>query len=304
MIGKKMHPRKEVAPLRKHPRSSFPLNAGLKSLFVITLYLALSAPLVFGFEKSELVGNYELQGVMEVAGMLQLNGDQKYVANFIYGAAEWVEEGRWKIEGGQVVLTESRIRIQNMPIPSPFLPAGIRFRYEGGKLTAFSSGQTIVFLDPNKTPSHEQVSEPQCQPYKQSSVTIEEGSLLSVGETEVVISDPLLRLDFVVKRAWADKNIQALLAPVQLYKLIRKEIPGSDIICVRPIMSGEGRMRVRGRVLKIDSESLVIEMGHCYNFAVNNLTKSVLKTVREKKGQPIDLEIPYSAIISSGSCLN
>ena len=289
---------------KQRPQSLFPLNMRLKSFFAIVAFLVLPESVVFGLEKSMLIGNYELQGVMEVAGVLQLNNDQKYLAQFIYGAAEWIEEGRWKIEGDEVVLKESRIQKQNMPIPSPFLRAGTKFKYEDGKLTASESDRKIVFLDPNKTPSIGQMGEPQCRPYKEPSLMLGEGSLLSVGETEVVISDLMLHLDFVVKRAWADKNIPALLSPPKLYKLVQKEIPGSDIICARPIISGEGRMRVRGRVVKIDSESLVVEMGECFEFAAGSLPESVRKAAREKKGESIDVEIPYSAMISSGGCLH
>ena len=63
-------------------------------------------------------------------------------------------------------------------------------------------------------------------------------------------------------------------------------------------------MRVRGRVLKIDSESLVVEMGECFDFDVNGLPKSVIRAATENKGKAIDIEIPYSAMISSGGCLH
>lgn len=289
---------------KQRHQSLLRLNMKLKFPLAVAAFLVLTASAVFGLGKSGVVGNYELQNEMEIAGTLQLKEDQKYLAQFIYGAADWVEEGRWEIEGGEVVLMDSRIVKQNMPIPSPALRAGTKFRYEDGKLTAFYSDQKIVYLDPGKTPSHEQMSAPQCTPYKGSLLTLDEGSLLSVGETGVVISDPALHQDFVVKRAWADRNIPALLSPPQLYKLVRKEIPGADIICVRPVISGEGRMRVRGRVLKIDSESLVVEMGECFDFDVNGLPNSVIRAATENKGKAIDIEIPYSAMISSGGCLH
>ena len=290
--------------IHKQSRQSlFHLGMKLKSFLAILTFLALSTSFAFGLENSVLVGTYELNGVMEVAGMLQLNEDQKYLAQFIYGSADWTEAGLWKIEGDEVVLAESRILRQNMDIPSPVLPTGIRFTYGDGKLTAFLSGEKIIFMDPTKTPSVPQGNSFECKPYTGSSLMIEEGSLLSVGETEVIVSEIMMRKDFIVKRAWAEKNIPELLSPPQLYKRVKKEISASDIICLRPIISGEGRMRVRGLVVKIDSELLVVEMGYCFDFNVNRLPKPVLKAAREKKGQSIDVEIPYSAMISSGGCL-
>jgi hypothetical protein len=43
-------------------------------------------------------------------------------------------------------------------------------------------------------------------------------------------------------------------------------------------------------------------MGECFDFAVNGLPEPVLRAARENKGEPIDLEMPYSAMISAGSC--
>src|SRR5436190_434636 len=83
-------------------------------------------PPAFGLEAQQVVGEYELQGVMEMAGGLKLKADQKYSAMFSYGAADWEEAGSWKLEEGQIVLVDSQLKIKNPRIPWPFLPAGTR----------------------------------------------------------------------------------------------------------------------------------------------------------------------------------
>ena len=174
-------------------------------------------------ETQEFVGNYELTGVMEMAGLLTLKPDQKYAAGFTYGAADWVEEGSWKPEGDGVVLSGSRFKAKNADLRL-FLPSGTRFVYKDGRLTATGPGGQVVFIDPNKTPSHRK----------------------KTGE------------------------------------------------------AGEGRMIVRGKVVKLDSEVMVVKMKECLTFSVPGLSPDVLKIA--KPGKTIDVEIPYSAIISGESC--
>lgn len=66
--------------------------------------------------------------------------------------------------------------------------------------------------------------------------------------------------------------------------------------------AGEGRMRVHGKVIKLDSEILVVKMDECVQFDVRSLSDSVLKTAKQNIGKMIDVEIPYSSIIGGGSC--
>jgi hypothetical protein len=256
----------------------------------------------FGLDNSAVVGNYELQGVMEVAGMLMLKADQKYAAGFSYGAADWIEEGTWKLEGDEVLLQGGRFKEKNYKDLSLVLPSGTRMKVQDGKLTVNEPDHKLVFVNPNKTPAAPEKGTAQCLPLKDPSLKLTEGSLLSVEKNQVVINDVLMHQDVTVRRSWADKNIPTLLNPPQLYKTVQKEIPKADVICIKPVVSGEGRMRVRGRVVKLDHETLVVEMGECLNFEVSGLSDAVLKTAKTKQGQAIDVEIPYSAIMSSGTC--
>ena len=171
-----------------------------------------------------MVGNYELQGVMEMAGGLTLRPDQKYSAGFSYGAADWVEVGTWKPEGDGVVLSGSRFKARNTKEIPLFLPSGTRFTYKDGRLTATGPGGKVVFIDPNKTPSHRK----------------------KTGE------------------------------------------------------AGEGRMIVRGKVVKLDSEVLIVKMKECLAFSVARLSPDVLSVA--KQGKTIDVEIPFSAMIGGESC--
>jgi hypothetical protein len=198
-----------------------------RMFFSILMFLTFATPNAFGLEVKQLVGNYELVGVMEMAGGLILNENQKYVAGFSYGAADWEEEGSWKIEGDEVILEGSHLKVKNKLIPSPFLPAGTRFKFKDGKLTSTDPTRKLVFINPNKTPSP--------------------------------------------SRKTADS-------------------------------AGEGRMRVHGKVVKLDSEVLVVKTKECIQFDVKTLSDSVLKMAKQKMGKMIDVEIPYSSIIGGGSC--
>jgi hypothetical protein len=65
--------------------------------------------------------------------------------------------------------------------------------------------------------------------------------------------------------------------------------------------AGEGRMLVKGKVVRVDTETLMVKMkGECLTFAVGALSPEIRNTA--KKGAFIDTEIPYSAIISGESC--
>ena len=189
------------------------------------LFVCISAVRALALESGTVIGNYELQGVMEMAGGLSLKPGGKYLAGFSYGAADWVEEGTWKVEGEEVVLSGGRFKQRNYGKMPLFLPPGTRFKFQAGKLSASDPERNIVFLDPNKTP--------------------------------------------------AGKGKEA----------------------------GEGRMRVKGRVVRLDPEYLMVDVdGECMQFDSSSLSEAVLRKVQGKVGKSIDVEIPYSAIRSSGSC--
>lgn len=122
------------------------------ALLALVLLVATASPLL-ALEPQDVAGNYELQGVMEMAGGLSLRPDLKYAAGFSYGAADWIEEGSWKLDGNAVVLSGSHFKQKNMNLPL-FLPSGTRFAYQDGKLTASGPGGKVTFVNPNKTPSH------------------------------------------------------------------------------------------------------------------------------------------------------
>src|SRR5262249_22939314 len=128
-----------------HLRFIFPL-------FALTVF-CLSVSNAFGLEPNQVLGDYELVGVMEMAGGLSLQKDQKYVAGFSYGAADWQEAGTWKIENDEVVLENSHFKVKNSLIHSPFLPGGTRFKYQEGKLLGTDPARKLVFRNPNKTPT-------------------------------------------------------------------------------------------------------------------------------------------------------
>jgi hypothetical protein len=193
----------------------------MKQIFrlILPLFLTLVGSKAFALDQSAVPGNYELQSVMETAGMLVLSADQKYSASFSYGAADWVEEGTWKIEGNEIVLSGGKFKVKNHDKIPLFLPSGTRFKYQDAKLTMVPAQRKVVFLDPNKS------------------------------------------------------------------------------------SSSEGRMRVRGKVMKLDAEYLVVDVeGECLTFNVRGLSEAALKKVKQSQGKAVDVEIPYSAIMSSGGC--
>ncbi|MFO1519089.1 MAG: hypothetical protein U1F57_05435 [bacterium] len=69
-----------------------------------------------------------------------------------------------------------------------------------------------------------------------------------------------------------------------------------------PNAAGEGRMRVKGKVIKIDSDVLIVKTDECMQFDARTLSDSILKTAKSNVGKNIDVEIPYSSIIGGGSC--
>lgn len=119
----------------------------MKRLFLL---LGLLMATLFGREALALdakavTGDYELQNVPEMAGMLALKADGKYLAGFSYGAADWVEEGSWKLEGKAIVFSGSRVKQTNYDKLPLFLPAGSRFEYSKGKLRLLDSERRVVF---------------------------------------------------------------------------------------------------------------------------------------------------------------
>ncbi len=268
---------------------------------LIILSVLLPAVRTLGLESKSVIGEYELQGVMETAGRLRLEKNNRYLAGFSYGAGDWVEEGTWKLEGEEVVLSDSRIKAKNHSSIALLLPAGIRFHYQDGKLSSVAADRRLTFLNPNKTPSPVDADKSACAPAPRAPVPIAEGSLLRVESDQVVINDVLNRQDVAVKRSWAEKKFPALLQPPKLYQRVgRLEVPIAEVICVKPVTSGEGRMRVRGRIVQLDSESFLVEMGECFTFSTAGLSESALQSVKNKK--EVDVEIPYSAMLSSGGC--
>lgn len=126
----------------------------------ISLFLAVSAFLAAGAsvvvaESPKVPGRYELQGVMEMAGILELKANSKYVAGFSYGAADWMEEGGWRLEGDVVILTGGKFKSQNSRDIPLLLPTGSRFKYNDGKLTSLDPIRKLNFLDPNKSSTSE-----------------------------------------------------------------------------------------------------------------------------------------------------
>jgi hypothetical protein len=196
----------------------------MRPVFALVLFLT-SPSTLLAWDAKDLVGNYELTGVMEMAGGISLKPDQTYTAGFSYGAADWIEEGSWKSEGDGVVLSESRFKARNTKEISLFLPSGTRFLYKDGRMTATGPGGKITFVDPNKTPSQRK----------------------KTGE------------------------------------------------------AGEGRLLVKGKVVRLDKESLVVQQGReCIVFDAARLSPEILTSA--KVGAKIDTEIPYSSIIGGESC--
>lgn len=192
---------------------------------VFFIFILTFTPPLWAVSASEIAGTYELSGVMEMAGGLKLMSNQKYEAQFSYGAADWAEGGTWKLDkDNSVVLSDSKFIAKNTANLSLFLPSGTRFTYTQGKLTATGpNGSHLTFINPNKTPSTQ--SEP-----------------------------------------------------------------------------GEGRMRVKGTVVKMDSEILQVKIKEreCVDFDVNKVSPDILD--KAKKSKHIDVEIPYSSIIGGESC--
>jgi hypothetical protein len=127
----------------------------MKKMESLRLLLVLFALPVYAvaLETKDIAGDYQLQGEREMAGLLSLTAaDQKYVARFSYGAADWVEVGAWKIDSDTVVLSGGRFKATNYKDMQLLLASGTRFSYEPGKLTSTDPSRPIVFLNPDKTP--------------------------------------------------------------------------------------------------------------------------------------------------------
>lgn len=293
-----------------------------KSIFIIVVLLNLFNRTVFGLDTKIVAGSYGLQGVEEMAGNLSLLENQKYLASFSVGAADWVEEGTWKIIGEEVVLVDAKVKMTNAPTQELLLSAGTKLTYQQGKLSTVipKYNQKIVFLDPGKTPQL-QKTETACLPFKGEDLHVNSESFLLTVEKNTVIIESHADIisgfnvsrfykDITVKRSWAEKMIPEIINPPQLYSSIGDvTIPASVIICAQDILSGEGRIRVRGlvkRIIKEDfgnkEEIVTIQMGMCHDFLTRALPKSVLEKIKANIGKAIDVEIPYSASVSQGSC--
>ncbi len=116
--------------------------------FISLLFMSMSI-----CSANDITGNYELTGVMEMAGAITLMPNHHYQAQFSYGAADWIEEGNWALEKNAVVLSNAHFKIKNSNDLSLFLPSGTRFTLSSGKMTAYGPNGHITFINPNKTPS-------------------------------------------------------------------------------------------------------------------------------------------------------
>jgi len=122
-------------------------------LFAMFLFLP-TAQYLLASEAADLTGDYELTGVMEMAGGLSLKKNNTYLAGFSYGAADWVETGDWQATSNGLVLKNAKFKMKNSNEIPLFLPSGTTFTYQDGKLTTILDGRKISFIDPNKTPSN------------------------------------------------------------------------------------------------------------------------------------------------------
>ena len=69
----------------------------------------------------------------------------------------------------------------------------------------------------------------------------------------------------------------------------------------QPGVAGEGRMAVKGTVVKLDSDTMVVKVkNECIDFSLAALSPAVRKLA--KKGAALDTEISYDAIVGGESC--
>ena len=122
------------------PRKFFAVMAGL-------MVFGMAFPAAWALRAKGLVGAYELQGVRETAGFLMLHPDQKYLAEFSYGAADWQEEGAWKLEGDEVVFSGARFKVKNYDKIPFFLPEGLRLKVRKGDLTSQDPKRSFTFIN-------------------------------------------------------------------------------------------------------------------------------------------------------------
>lgn len=88
----------------------------------------LAAALLIGAAPPPLAGVYELAGVREAAGGLELRADGSFRYALSYGALDEQAEGRWRQEGSRVLLTT---------VPTPRPPAFSRAAAEPGDPAQF-----------------------------------------------------------------------------------------------------------------------------------------------------------------------
>lgn len=74
-------------------------------------------------------GHYYLRGVMETGSELMLREDGRFQWYLVYGALDLFAEGRWREEGGRVILTAEKTK----DVPEPGF-ATLALTVSGGKL--------------------------------------------------------------------------------------------------------------------------------------------------------------------------
>jgi hypothetical protein len=72
----------------------------MRSLFLIT-----ALPVLIAASPATVEGRYALTGMREAAGGLELRPDGWFSYGFSYGALDEQAEGKWRLEGGRVLLT-------------------------------------------------------------------------------------------------------------------------------------------------------------------------------------------------------
>jgi len=115
---------------------------------ILAIFFALS---VQAIDSKDLVGHYDLQGEAETSGSLNLNANQKYSASFTYSGNDWVEEGEWKVEDDELVLSDGHFKDKNHPQFPLYLSSGMSFEYRDGKLTSGSPQRRLLFTDTSRT---------------------------------------------------------------------------------------------------------------------------------------------------------
>lgn len=259
-------------------------------------------------EASEVAGRYEIQD-FEKNGALLLRGDKTYVFEVSYRAGIFRETGKWKLDKSIVTIAGETNRSARM---ATVLPTGSQFVFAKDRLINKTGQFTKPLIDPRKTSTPQPSAT--CEAIQDSAVEITGGSLAEVKPDAIEVQDPQSNFSYLIDRKWAKKALAGKLNEKKLFSLVEGAVPKSKIICKKKMSTGEGRIKVFGKLVHFEGDLseddlfegdlFIVQMGLCYNFAVEGIGAEKLKVIQGTADKIIDAQLPRSSMIGFGGCVD